>query len=83
MYIEKQLSGRTTLSLSMPDASGNYGYSLTFNYMCGVGELSETIRFSKVEFSGPGSWVDYSEGEDYPYHEMERVVLDEMTVDTN
>jgi hypothetical protein len=51
--------------------------------MCGVGALPETIRFSEVECSGPGSWIDYSEGEDYPYHEMEKVVLDEMTVDTN
>ena len=64
------ITGKAILSLSKPDASGNVGYSLTFDYKYQNDKPDETIEYSNIEFSGPGSWDDYSEGGSYPYSDM-------------
>lgn len=64
------VSGKTTLALSKPDASGNIGYSLTYSYTYSSDNPEETIEYSNIEFSGPGNWDEYSEGDDYPYGQM-------------
>ena len=66
--------GKTVLYLKA-DPSGNVGYSLTFDYKYDKDGPGSTIEYSDIEFSGPGSWDDYSEGDDYPYSQMLAVVL--------
>jgi hypothetical protein len=75
--MKNKISGQSTLYLARTDASGNHGYSLTFSYRYDEGELSETIEFSDILFSGPGTWEDFGEGDDYPYGDMARVVRDD------
>ena len=65
-----KIAGKTTLALTKPDASGNVGYSLSFNFEYDENNPEETIEYSNIEFSGPGNWDDYSEGDDYPYSQM-------------
>ena len=64
------ITGSTTMSLAMPDAGGNVGYSLSFNYKYQEDNPEETIEYFDIKFSGPGSWDDSSEGDDYPYSQM-------------
>ena len=73
--MKNKISGTTTLPLPS-DPGGNYGYSLTYNYAYDEDNMAETIEFSDIEFSGPGTWEDFSEGEDYPYGQMANVVRD-------
>ena len=70
-------SGSTRLSLANPDAAGNYGYSLSFDYKYQDDKPEDTIEYSNIEFSGPGSWDDFSEGDDYPYPQMFTAVMKE------
>ena len=69
------VSGKATLSLSKPDASGNVGYSLTYSYVYSSDSPEGTIEYANIEFSGPGNWDDYSEGDDYPFDQMLATVL--------
>ena len=70
-------SGTLTLALAKPDAGGNYGYSLSFDYKYQEDNPVDTIEYSNIEFSGPGSWDDYSEGDVYPYSQMFTAVMKE------
>jgi hypothetical protein len=78
--MKNKISGNATLPLPS-DPGGNYGYSLTYNYAYDEDNMAESIEFSDIEFSGPGTWEDFSEGEDYPYGEMATVVKDELIMD--
>ena len=69
------ITGSTTLPLARPDAGGNMGYSLTFNFKYHEDNPRDTIEYSNIEFSGPGSWDDYSEGDVYPYSQMLELVI--------
>ena len=71
----KIISGSTTMSLAKPDAGGNMGYSLNFNFKYQEDNPEDTIEYSNIEFSGPGTWDDYSEGDDYPNSLMIIAVL--------
>ena len=71
----KIISGSTTMSLAKPDAGGNMGYSLNFNFKYQEDNPEDTIEYSNIEFSGPGTWDDYSEGDDYPNSLMIVAVL--------
>ena len=71
----KIISGSTTMSLAKPDAGGNMGYSLSFNFKYQEDNPEDTIEYSNIEFSGPGTWDDYSEGDDYPNSLMIIAVL--------
>ena len=71
----KIISGSTTMSLAKPDAGGNMGYSLSFNFKYQEDNPEDTIEYSNIEFSGPGTWDDYSEGDDYPNSLMIVAVL--------
>jgi len=77
-----KVTGKVYLALSKSDAGGNMGYSLTYNYSCDKDDPQETIESSNVEFSGPGNWDDYSEGDDYPFNEMLVPVLLDMLKNT-
>lgn len=63
------------MNLSKPVAGGNFGYFLTFNFEYQEENPEDTIEYSNIKFSGPGSWDDYSEGDDYPYSQMLREAL--------
>jgi hypothetical protein len=78
--MKNKISGSATLPLS-GDPGGNYGYSLAYNYAYDEDNMAESIEFSDTEFSGPGTWEDFGEGEDYPYGEMANVVKDELIMD--
>ena len=71
----KIISGSTTMSLAKPDAGGNMGYSLSFNFKYQEDNPEDTIEYSNIEFSGPRTWDDYSEGDDYPNSLMIVAVL--------
>ena len=71
------ISGIATLPLAKPDEGGNVGYSLTFNFKYQEDNPGDTIEYSNIEFSGPGSWDDYSEGDDYPYSQMLAAALND------
>lgn len=68
------VSGKVHLALGS-DPGGNYGYHLNYAYSCDKDDPAETIEYSDIEFSGPGSFDDFSEGGDYPYNEMLIAVL--------
>jgi len=69
------IKGNATLYLAEEDASGNVGYSLAFEYEYEESQQSSTIKYINIEFSGPGSWDDYSEGDDFPYRKMFNLVM--------
>lgn len=73
--MKKLITGSTTMSLAKPDAGGNMGYSLSFDFKYHDDNPEDTIEYSNVEFSGPGSWDDFSEGDEYPYDQMFEEVL--------
>ena len=73
-----KVAGNVLLALSKSDAGGNMGYSLTYSYSCEKAKPEETVVYSNIEFSGPGLWDDFSEGDDYPYREMLVPVLLDM-----
>ena len=75
--MENVITGSITISLSKSDASGNYGYFLSFDYKYQEGNTDDGIEYLNIEFSGPGSWDDYSEGDDYPYPQMLAAILNE------
>ena len=75
------VSGSTTLCLSRGDAAGNMGYSISFDYNYQTDDPANTIEYTNIKFSGPGSWSDYSEGDDYPYKDMLLVVLSDNSSD--
>jgi len=78
--MKNKISGSARLSLPA-DAGGNVGYSLTYDYEHDQDNMVETIKFSNIEFSGPGTWDDFSEGEDYPYDQMLDFVRDSSLQD--
>ena len=71
------ITGSTTMPLAKPDAGGNVGYSLTFNFKYQEDNPGDTIGYSNIEFSGPRSWDDYSEGDNYPYDQMFKIIMNE------
>ena len=71
------ITGGITLPLGKPDEGGNMGYSLTFNFKYQEDNPRDTIEYSNIEFSGPGSWDDYSEGDGYPYSQMLAAALND------
>jgi len=64
------ISGKANLAIARADSSGNVGYSLDFKYQYQAANPKGTIEYTEIEFSGPGSWEDFSEGDDYPYSDM-------------
>ena len=73
--MKKIISGSTTMSLAKADAGGNMGYFLSFYFKYHDDNPGNTIEYSNIEFSGPGSWDDYSEGDVYPYSQMLEAAL--------
>ena len=73
-------SGTKSLPLVKPDAGGNMGYSLSFDFEYNDDNPGDTIEYSNIKFSGPGSWADYSEGDEYPYAQMYKAVMNEKNV---
>jgi hypothetical protein len=73
--MKNKISGNATLPLPS-DPGGNYGYSLAYNFAYDEDNMAESIEFTNIEFSGPGTWEDFSEGEEYPYREMANAVKD-------
>ena len=71
------ISGSNILHLAEPDAGGNVGYSLSYDFKYQKENPSDSIEYSNIKFSGPGSWDDYSEGSDYPYSQMLELALSE------
>ena len=69
------VKGNATLYLSQEDPSGNVGYSLKFKYSYEDENPVDSMTYSNIEFSGPGSWEDYSEGDVYPYSQMFEAAL--------
>ena len=75
--MNKVKSGSTRISLVNPDAAGNYGYSLSFDYKYQESDPEGTIEYTNIQFSGPGTWGEFSEGDDYPYPQMFTAVMNE------
>ena len=71
--MKNKISGSAQLCLPS-DQGGNYGYSLTYDYVYHEDDMPEDIEFTNIEFSGPGTWDDFGEGEDYPYLDMANLV---------
>ena len=69
------VTGKATFNMNEPDASGNVGYSLSYDFKYQKENPMETIEYLNIKFSGPGSWRDYCERDDYPYNEMLTTVL--------
>ena len=78
--MKNKISGSANLPLP-GDPSGNFGYTLTYSYAYEEGHMAETIEFSDIEFSGPGTWEDFSEGDEYPYRQMTNAIKDELVTD--
>ena len=78
--MEKIISGSRKMSLAKPDAGGNMGYSLNFNFKYQEDNPGDSIEYSNIVFSGPGSWDDFSEGDEYPYAQMLKAVMNENNV---
>ncbi|MBE9549445.1 MAG: hypothetical protein IMF09_08590 [Proteobacteria bacterium] len=64
------ISGHMTHPLPAgPD--GNLGYSLSFDYKFLEDNPTESMEYSNIEFSGPGSWEGFNQGDDsYPLNDM-------------
>ncbi len=72
------VTGKTQLFLAEPDQGGNVGYSITFKYSFDQDDILESFKYSDIEFSGPGTWDEYSCGEDYPIGEMMKQALSDL-----
>ena len=64
------ITGSKRMSLAKPDAGGNMGYFLEFEYAYSQDDPEKSMTYSNIKFSGPGKWEEYSEGDDYPYSQM-------------
>lgn len=73
--MSKIKTGCAKMPLSSPDPGGNYGYYITFNFEVDLDNPTNSFKISDIEFSGPGSFGDYSEGDDYPTEDMRVHVL--------
>ncbi len=76
--MNKIINGKTTLLLSAPDQAGNVGYSLVFSYNYNEEDILKSFSYSDLKFSGPGSWEDYSCGDDYPVDQMMQQALSDQ-----
>ena len=73
--MEKLIKGKTILYLAEPDPGGNIGYSLTYSYSYNDENILDTFSYFDLEFSGPGSWEEYSCGDEYPVEKMMKQAL--------
>ena len=81
--MKEKCTGNIVMTLSKPDAAGNMGYSISFDYSVAWSNgVNPDIKFSNVKFSRPGTWDEFSEGEDYPYGEMQTAVMADIENNT-
>ena len=64
------ITGGTTLQLAEPDPAGNRGYSLAYNYSYNQEDILGSFSYADINFSGPGTWEEYSCGDKYPIDKM-------------
>ena len=76
----QQITGKTKLYLSKPDASGNVGYCLSFSYQFSKDIPKDSMIYHDIKLNGPDGWDDYSKGEEYPFDEMLNLVMEEEQI---
>jgi len=76
--MSKIINGKTTLHLTESDPSGNFGYSLTYNYTFNPEDIIGSFSYTDLAFSGPGSWDEYSCGDEDPLDKMMQQALSEQ-----
>ena len=72
------INGSTTLYLDEPDQGGNVGYSLAYQYTYNPEDILGTFLCVEINFSGPGSWEEYSCGDEYPIEKMMQQALSDQ-----
>lgn len=76
--MSKIIKGKTILYLSESDPSGNFGYSLAYNYSYNTEDILGSFSYTDLAFSGSGNWEDYSSGDEYPVDKMMQKALSDQ-----